>query len=328
MKYKILSKEQLLISFDRLTRFKPTREKYFRVFSDIILSNLTEPIYKKSDLSKLSVKELTAIAVEIINSSLYVNNNASEPMSLDINKIIKECENLTYVNSEETNDYLNNRINYLSFIPLIDESCPINLRWLKAISSGEEINKLRFEKGLKFPIKKVLLVEGITEEILLPAFSKYLGYDFYKQGIQIIPAGGKNQVVKMYYKLIEELRVPIFVLLDKDAEDNINQIKPKLRDIDIIHLVSCGEFEDLLPLSLIVKTINNELTNFASISENDIDTSISTVENLENIFKTKGLHEFKKADFAKLIKDNITDDSDISAEISSIIMEIGLIESN
>ena len=40
------------------------------------------------------------------------------------------------------------------------------------------------------------IVEGITEEILLPVFSKLLGYDFYAHGIQIIPAGGKNQVVK------------------------------------------------------------------------------------------------------------------------------------
>ena len=187
-----------------------------------------------------------------------------------------------------------------------------------------ELIQLRKDKGLKFPIQKVLLVEGITEEILLPAFSMYLGYDFYKEGIQIIAAGGKNQVVKMYYKLIEELKIPIFVLLDKDAEENIKQIKPKLRDIDKIHLVSCGEFEDLLPKSLIIKTINNELNNFASISEEDLDSSIPEAKNLENIFKTKGLHEFKKADFAKLVKDNITEDTDISSEIASIIMEIGL----
>ena len=209
-------------------------------------------------------------------------------------------------------------------LPLIDESCPINLRWLKMIPNEDNLIKLRHENGLKFPIQKVLLVEGITEEILLPTFSKYLGFDFYKEGIQILPAGGKNQVVKLYYKLIEELKLPIFLLLDKDAEENINQITPKLRKIDRIHLVSCGEFEDLLPKSLIIKTINNELCNFASISDIDLNENIPNVENLENIFKTKGLHEFKKADFAKLVRDNISDDNDISPEIASIIMEIGL----
>ena len=330
MKFKKLTKEQLIISFDRLTRFKPTREKYFRVFSDIILSNLAELAYKRQDLLNMPANEITKIAVEIINSSL---NDISAPTQLTtgedyLNRLIKDYENSIFVNDEETQNYLDNDIDYGLFISFIDESCPINLRWLKIVgqllSDNNSLIKLRHEYGLKYPIEKVLLVEGLTEEILLPAFSKYLSFDFYKHGIQVIAAGGKNQVVKMYYKLIEELRIPIFILLDKDAEENISQIKPKLRDIDKIHLVSCGEFEDLLPKSLIIKTVNNELSNFAAITENDLDNDMPAAKNLENIFKTKGLHEFKKADFAKMVRDNITEDSDISAEIASIVMELGL----
>lgn len=339
MRYKNLTKEQLIISFDRLTRFKNTKDKYFRVFSDIILSNLIEPSYKKSDLENMSAAALTAIAEEIINVSLDEicvlspanksgdDNTQAQPYLIGdgaINSILKNYENSVFNNDEETQELLNNNINYALFLSLIDESCPINLRWLKMLVKNDDLIKLRYENGLKFPIQKVLLVEGITEEILLPKFSKYLGFDFYKEGIQIIPAGGKNQVVKLYYKLAEELKIPIFLLLDKDAEDNIKQIKPKLRKIDKIHLVSCGEFEDLLPKSLIVKTVNNELNNFASITESDLDDGIKAVENLENVFKTKGLHEFKKADFAKMVCDNISEDSDISAEIASIVMELGL----
>ena len=333
MKYKKLSKEQLIISFDRLTRFKPTREKYFRVFCDIIISNLIEPVYKKSDLLLMPSDEITRLAEIIINSSLSDFADIIEQKnSNQINSIIKDYENSLFINNDEVQNYLNNNINFHMFVQLIDESCPINLRWIKAIYSltsektvsNKDLIKLRHNLGIKFPIQKILLAEGITEEILLPVFSKYLGFDFYKEGIQIIAAGGKNQVVKMYYKLIEELKVPIFVLLDKDAEENINQITPKLRNIDKIHLVSCGEFEDLLPKSLIIKTLNNELTNFATVTADDFDTSLSSAENLENIFKTKGLHEFKKAEFAKLVKDNISDDDDISAEIASIVMELGL----
>ena len=112
--------------------------------------------------------------------------------------------------------------------------------------------------------------------------------------------------------------------MDKDAEENIAQIKPKLRSIDKIHLVSCGEFEDLLPKSLIIKTVNNELNNFASINEEDLLDEVPEAKNLENIFKQKGLHEFKKADFAKLVRDNISEDSDISTEIAEIVMELSL----
>ena len=107
-----------------------------------------------------------------------------------------------------------------------------------------------------------------------------------------------------------------------DTEENINQIKPKLRDIDRIHLVSCGEFEDLLPKSLIVKTVNSHFKNFLSITEDDLISELPTAKVLEELFKRKGLHEFKKADFAKLVRDKISEESDLSVEIRSILREI------
>ena len=109
---------------------------------------------------------------------------------------------------------------------------------------------------------------------------------------------------------------------DKDAEENIAQIRPKLRNIDKIHLVSCGEFEDLLPKSLIIKTVNKHLENFNSINDEDFDENLSNAKNLELIFKTKGVHEFKKAEFSKLVRANITEDSDVSDEVREIIKEI------
>lgn len=316
MKYKQLTKEQILISLDRLTRFKPTKEKYLRVFFDIILNNIIEPKFKKTELETLDTEKIRNLAVEVLNGSL------NETSTKNINKKLLNYENSIFNNDEQTQVLLNNNIHYDSAIKLIDESCVINLRWLKSLAEDADLKLMRAEHYLKFPIEKVLLVEGLTEETLLPAFSKFLGHDFYQKGIQVIPAGGKSQVVKMYYKLSEELKLPIFVLLDKDAEENIAQIKPKLRNCDKIHLVSCGEFEDLLPKSLIIKTVNKHLKNFNSIGEQDFEEGIPNAKNLENIFKTKGLHEFKKAEFAKLVRANITENTDVSDEIKEIITEI------
>ena len=316
MKYKQLSKEQILISLDRLTRFKPTKEKYLRVFFDIILNNIIEPKFKKTELETLDTEKIRNLAVEVLNGSL------NETSTNNINKKLLNYENSIFNNDEQTQVLLNNNIHYDSAIKLIDESCVVNLRWLKSLAEDADLKLMRAEHYLKFPIEKVLLVEGLTEETLLPAFSKFLGHDFYQKGIQVIPAGGKSQVVKMYYKLSEELKLPIFVLLDKDAEENIAQIKPKLRNCDKIHLVSCGEFEDLLPKSLIIKTVNKHLKNFNSIGEQDFEEGIPNAKNLENIFKTKGLHEFKKAEFAKLVRANITENTDVSDEIKEIIKEI------
>lgn len=323
MKFKALTKEQVLISLDRLTRFKPTKEKYLRVFFDIILGNIVEPKYKKTELENLDMQEIANLAVEVLNNSLNeLVPNMNVEADFSINKKLIEYENSVFNNDEQTQILLNNEINYKLAINLIDETCVVNLRWLKSLAENADLKLMREEHYLKFPIEKVLLVEGLTEETLLPAFSKYLGHDFYQKGIQVIPAGGKSQVVKMYYKLSEELKLPIFLLLDKDAEENIAQIKPKLREIDKIHLVACGEFEDLLPKSLIIKTINKHLENFNSISEEDFEEELPEAKNLENIFKTKGLHEFKKAEFAKMVRGNIANDSDVSDEIREIIKEI------
>lgn len=330
MKYKNLTKEQIIISLDRLTRFKNTREKYIRVFSDILISNLIEPKYKKLDIEVLDLNSLVEYASTIINESLEVLYKKNVPRTDLINKFLKNYENSIFNNDDETQILLNNNINYNKAVFLITEDSPINLKWLIKISENLNNNfvvdfkNIREKYLLKYPIEKIILVEGITEEILLPVFSRILNYDFYKNGIQIIPAGGKNQVVKMYYKLAEEVKIPIFILLDKDAEDNITQITPKLRKFDSIHLVSCGEFEDLLPKSLIVKTVNLEFKNFLTISQEDFLNNISTVKTLEEIFKTKALHEFKKAEFAKKIKDNIINTNDISDEIIEIVSKIKL----
>lgn len=317
MKYKKLTKDQIIISLDRLTRFKNTREKYLRVFTDILTSNLIEPKLKKNEIYNMDFSIITKYVTEIFNGSLNLDIN-----SKTINNILLNYENSIFNNDETTQKLLNNDINYEKALELIPEVCPINLKWLKALKDNSDLVKKRFSNQLKFPIEKVVIAEGITEEILLPAFSRFLGYDFYSYGIQIIPAGGKNQVVKLYYKLAQELKIPIFVLLDKDAEENIAQIKPKLRNIDKIHLVSCGEFEDLLPKNLVIKTVNSDFKNFLTITENDLEQNVPTARALEEIFRTKGLHEFKKADFAKLVRENILDESDISSEIRNIIEEI------
>ena len=324
MKYKKLTKEQILISLDRLARFKNTKEKYLRVFSDLILSNLLEPKFKKSDLEKLSFSEIKNYATIIFNNSFEFDSSSDKY----INRILMDYENSVFNLDDETQILLENELNYIEAIKFITDDNVVNLKWLKSLASKQDLLQARNEYSLKYPIEKVILVEGITEEILLPAFSKFLNKDFYKMGIQIIPAGGKNQVVKMYYNLSKELKIPIFLLLDKDAEDNIKQILPRLREIDKIHLVSCGEFEDLLPHSLIIKTVNAHFKNFLSIQEVDLNISIPMAKILEDIFKTQGLHEFKKAEFAKLVKNNISKEADVSSEIIEIIDELSNFNKN
>ena len=319
IKVKPLTKEQLIISIDRLTRFK--KGKYFRVFSEIVSNNLISPKFKKTELEQMPSKDLKNIAEKIINYSLE-NLGYENVDDYSINKKLLKYENSTFILDKNTTELIDNKINYKAFLNLIDETSVKNLQWLKALNPTKEIKELRKEKELLFPIEKVVIVEGATEEILLPEFAKLCKYNFAQNGIYVIPAGGKNQVVKLYYELIEYLRCPIFVLLDKDAKENLEQIKPKLRKTDKIHLLKCGEFEDLIPIDLINRTLEYELSTLSIIDKNIFQTQEPRTKVLEEIFKTRGMHEFKKAEFAKMIKNNIKDKNDVSAEIQEIIKEI------
>ncbi|MFR1672910.1 MAG: TOPRIM nucleotidyl transferase/hydrolase domain-containing protein [Candidatus Gastranaerophilaceae bacterium] len=316
LKIKPLTKEQIIISVDRLTRFKDTETKYLRVFKDIISGNLILPKIKKTELDKLDYSALKDIAEKIINYSLSefypeLNDNYI------INQRLYDYEKSVFNLDENTEKLLKNKINYNAVIKLLNtDNLPLNLKWLKSLEDKEQA------QGLLFPVKKVILCEGITEEILLPEFARLCNYDFNKNGIYVISAGGKNQVVKYFYKYAQNLKLPVFILLDNDAKENLEEIFPKLRPIDKIHLLKCGEFEDLLPNELIIKTLNYATKNISLAPIEGLEEYNSKVEFLEEFFKHRGLHEFKKAEFAELVKENISSLDDISEEIKEIIFEI------
>lgn len=321
VKVKPLTKEQLTISIDRLTRFKNPEVKYLRVFGELITNNLIQPKYKKSDIEKMDSEEVKNLAELIINYSL---ENLGLPKDEDyiINQRLYDYEKSVYIISENIKKFLKNKINYKAFVTLIDENSPKNLKWLKALGSPMDIKQERFKNSLRFPVEKVVIAEGATEETLLPEFAKRCGYDFDKEGIYVLSAGGKNQVVKLYYRLVDSLKLPIFVLLDKDAKENLEEIKPKLRPIDKIHLLACGEFEDLLPLELVQRTLDYQLNNISMIEKEMLNAPEPRVKILEEVFKTRGMHEFKKVEFAQMVKKNIKTNADISDEICEIINEI------
>lgn len=320
IKIKPLTKEQIIISADRLTRFKFTEQKYLRVFTDILVNNLISPKMKKTEIEETDYKKITELAEYIINSSLE-NLGISIQNSGKINKKLKQYENLVFVLESSCEKLLDNNINYDGILELLEKPDVKNLQWLKSLASDSDPVTLRELHALKFPISTVLICEGITEETLLPEFAKLMDFDFDKNGIFVLSAGGKNQVVKTFYKLVECLKLPIFVLLDKDAEENYREILPKMRKIDRIHLIEHGEFEDILPVKLLEKTLAFATKNISVAEEGEIHEG-ETVEFLTDFFKHRGLHEFKKAEFAHMVKENISSKEDVSEEISEILKEL------
>lgn len=329
MKYKKIPKEHIKICTDRLTRFKPVCEKYNRVFLDIVnkflISSSDNVDFEEKNTE--NIDKLCTVVCEIFNSSVPFEHDSF------ISNILLDEEEKNFILNDVERKFLNAKLNLTGALRYIsdDENLPKNLKRLSVLLEHREINTdiLRQENSFLYPIKKVILTEGATEEILLSEFAKKIGYDFNKEGVLIIGAGGKNQVARKYYKMVDEIRLPVFILLDFDANETKELIMPKLRTQDEIHVIKSGEFEDILSLDLIINSINANFSNNLHCCAADFSPEIKMTKNLSILFKNKGFGEYKKAVFAKMVK-NFMENScgsvlNVTSEIKEIVKKIELL---
>ena len=103
-KFKFLTKDELLISLDRLSRFKLPEESYFRVFSSIITKCLITPKLSKKDIEDLSGDELSKIveliwnkSVENIFGAINKKNNINILYCIIIFPLYFTCQNINYL---------------------------------------------------------------------------------------------------------------------------------------------------------------------------------------------------------------------------------------
>lgn len=70
-----------------------------------------------------------------------------------------------------------------------------------------------------FFAKKIILVEGETEELALPFYFEKIGLDTLKEGIAIIGVSGKGNLAK-WWRLFTCYEIPTFVCFDNDSKDD------------------------------------------------------------------------------------------------------------
>lgn len=291
IKFKPICEDRLLFYLTKLFKFKKPTQKIKKVYLDIINKYLISPKLNLEHYILNNINETVQIIETIWNSSIY------------------EIYKVNY-------DYSDILIQNLNQIFILNE-------FEKKIFESKIILEPLIKKaGLNLNIpttKKLILTEGITEQLLLPRFAQVYGYDFEQNNIELIQAGGKNQVAKYYLDYINYVKIPIVILLDSDAKTIYDILKPKLRKSDKIILLQNGEFEDLLLSSLIKKAINSNFKNVVQINISDIDKNISKVEALEKLYRVKCLGDFQKGEFAKLIEKNISNKTHLSKSIINIL---------
>src|SRR3989344_4830533 len=68
-----------------------------------------------------------------------------------------------------------------------------------------------------FFAKKIILVEGQSETLLLPYFFDLVGFDFVKECISIVRCGSKSEIDR-FYRLYSEFGIPSYVIFDGDKQ--------------------------------------------------------------------------------------------------------------
>ena len=327
IKFLPISQENLVLSLDRLTRFKYPETKYYRVFTDILCKYLLYPKLTKKEIQNLEPSVLKSFIEVIWNDSVY-KYTGKISFDTNLNDIVKQDVFDNYNISDAVKTLVETNLNISGVLSLLKESAdysdlPINLKYLLKIQENNiDRTVLREKFNLLFPIEKVVLCEGITEEILLPEFARHCGFDFYKNGIKLLGAGGKSQVAKLYCELKEELKIPVFILLDADAKSTADIIEPVLRRCDSIYLIKHGEFEDIFSLNLIKRTINNRYKNICESTISDFRHNGPMTKVLTEFFRVHELGDFQKAEFAKELALNIKYDTDLTEEIRQIVQQI------
>lgn len=324
LKYSLLTFDELVINLDRLSRFKIPDESFHRVFCSIISKHLISPKFSKKDFEEKDVKVLVKIVKKIWNDSVRKCCEDCE-ISYAANDALKYLIKNTFKNiDEKTMAMINVNLNIAPILKKIDyNSAPLNLKFLIKVNEKElNYNEIREKYSLCFPVKKLLIVEGITEEILLPVFSEKLKKSFNKNGVYIMGAGGKSKSLSLYMQLRESLKIPVILLFDEDAKEICESLDKNLLKKDKYILIRHGEFEDILPINLIKRGLNNEYKLIEPVRKEELCLYDKMCNNIEMFYKSRHLGEFKKSKLAKIIAENIKYETDVTEDIKNIIFTI------
>ena len=330
VKYKLLTFDELVINLDRLSRFKLPENTYYRVFCDIFSKYMINPKYSKEDIAKLDFKYISKMVKEIWNNSVKECCECKTDNGIAINVLQKTIKN-TFCNIDENiNILIGTKLNISPVLKLLEyEKSPLNLKYLimadktySDLPSNDDLIALREKYSLCFPVKKLLIAEGITEEILLPVFAAKMGKNFNNNGIYILGAGGKSKSPSLYMKLKDRLKIPIILLFDSDAKEICLALEKQMNKKDKCIIIQNGEFEDILSDNLIKRTLNKEYEPATLMSSADLKKHKKMCDNIEDFYRTRHLGEYKKSKVAKLLAENIKYETDISEEIKNILNEI------
>lgn len=105
----------------------------------------------------------------------------------------------------------------------------VDLRLRKGINTDEANIMLQYKNAYEetgdtqkanegFFAKKIILVEGQSESLVLPYLFEKLNYDYIGKGVTIVRCGDKEELDR-FYRLYTEFGIPCYMIFDGDRQN-------------------------------------------------------------------------------------------------------------
>jgi putative ATP-dependent endonuclease of OLD family len=148
-------------------------------------------------------------------TQVFLTTHSTEFIDLgyfdEILVVRKNSNDGTYIRKANPNKFA---IDFTSrtHIPTTEEE--IKLRYKNAYENTGD--SLRASEAMF--ARKIILVEGESENLILPYFFNILGFNYIAEGISIVRCGGKSELDR-FYRLYMEFGIPCFIIFDGDYQN-------------------------------------------------------------------------------------------------------------
>jgi putative ATP-dependent endonuclease of OLD family len=199
-------------------------------------------LVSRGDASTSEKKRSILFAVE--EPELYLHPQAQRTMMQVLREIANGEDQVVYsthssyfvdvayfdeiclVRREKVDSHWRTAINQLSMSDLINDQ---RIRYPQTSPTSDSMRE-RYShvysatRSEGFFAKKIILVEGQTEEYAIPTYSQALEFDLDKEGVSVISSGGKGQIERLL-RIFNEFKIPCYVVFDGDKHNKNAEIR-------------------------------------------------------------------------------------------------------
>lgn len=179
-----------------------------------------------------------------------------------------------------------------------------------------------------FFAKKVVIVEGLSEQYILPIYAKVLGSNLDMENVSVVSAGGKGPIDRLV-RVFDGFNIPVYIWFDGDKDNTKSSIKRKTLEL----LEMFGD-----PVDNIEEVTTKVADNFAVLENKLENLLVEEIENYETLANDASeqimpigkplRHRYMALEIAKEVKEGTKTAEDVvPPTIQSIVKKISELES-